>query len=254
MDSETGQGVNVSETPGAVPAAVNGAEPRREIKNLAMLDLTGIKSVEELSKIGSIRNVATIIVPESLSAALLGIPMENVATNIVLPDGANVKMHTGHMKMTGEALENANGNPDDVLIVTGQLFITTPVKKVGYKQFMVTGQAVAPRGSEDALGAGVTRMTGHIAYYSGTPRIITGDESYGRAFFELLDEPVTLIIAGSLTIEPDVTPEVLKSKVKEIVLAGNLKGPRALLPLLHARVRVGGQSQPQIGEEGGVPT
>lgn len=48
-------------------------DPEREIKNVVLLDLTTLKSTDELSNITSIQNVATMLVPESLMGALMKI-------------------------------------------------------------------------------------------------------------------------------------------------------------------------------------
>ena len=49
-------------------------EPR-EIKNVALLDLTGASSTDVLDNVAKISNVATILVPESLLGKLMTIPM-----------------------------------------------------------------------------------------------------------------------------------------------------------------------------------
>lgn len=212
---------------------VTGDEGPRpgEIKNLGHLDLTSMKSEEDLDRIKSIENVGSILVPESLMGRLAGIPMKNVGSTIPIPEGENVRLLTGQMKLTGEALANPGGE-EDVLVVTGQLIITTPVERVGYRRLIISGQVIAPEGSEAALGAGVTRLTGQTVYYRGKPRFFVGNDRVGREFFELLDGPVTLIIAGNFVIERGVTRDLLREKVVQIVLAGNLKAPDELLPMV----------------------
>ena len=46
-------------------------QPQREIRNVAVLDLTGATSNETLDGVGRIINVATILVPESLLGKLI---------------------------------------------------------------------------------------------------------------------------------------------------------------------------------------
>jgi hypothetical protein len=202
-----------------------------EIKNLGHLDLTSMKSPEELDRIKSIENVGAILVPEPLMGRLAGIPMKNVGSTIAIPEGENVRLMTGQIKLTGEALASP-GSEEDVLVVTGQLLITTPVEHVGYRKMVVSGQVMAPEGSEAALGAGISRLTGQIVYYRGTPRLFVGNDRVGSEFFELLDGPVTLIIAGNFEIEEGVPHDLLREKVAKIVLAGNLRAPEELIPLV----------------------
>ena len=46
----------------------------------------------------------------------------------------------GQIVLSGEALAITDGDPDDILVIAGQLVITSPVHKVGYKQVIVAGQ------------------------------------------------------------------------------------------------------------------
>ncbi len=45
------------------------------------------------------------------------------------------------------------------------LIVTSPVARVTYRQVIVIGLVLAPHGSESALGAGLTRVTGSLDYY-----------------------------------------------------------------------------------------
>ena len=240
MDQETLSPV-ISDVSGSVEPVLAGGRNGSEdgdaplsgvIKDIAVLDLTGLKTEADVRRIEKITGCAVVLIPASLNAALMTIPMEDVAAVAPVPEGANVKLHIGQIKLTGEAFANVNGSPDDVLGVVGQLVITTPVQKVGFKDVMIVGQVIAPHGSEAALGSALSRLTGQVTYYSGTPRIFTGNDSFSNEFFDLLPNPVTMILAGDFTFETDVKKELLKEKVTEIVLAGALKVPRALLPLV----------------------
>jgi hypothetical protein len=284
-----------------------------EIKDVAMLDLTALTSAEELDGITRISDVAAVLVPESLMAAVVGIPMDDVAMVVPVPDGVEVRSHTGALVMGGEALagpaaENATlvvtgtliltspvervayrqvivtglvlaphgsesalgagltrvtgsvdfypyaegqevtvstgqlrtdgellanpaGGPDDILVVAGQLVVTGPVAKVGYRRVVVAGQMLAPRASQAVLGPAIV-MKGQIAWYSGQPRFFVGKDRFGRSFFELLDEPLTLALLGRFEIDADVPPDLLRDKVREIVLVGKLIAPSQLVGVL----------------------
>ncbi|HET6317927.1 MAG TPA: hypothetical protein VFG86_15845, partial [Chloroflexota bacterium] len=71
-------------------------EPR-EIKNVALLDLTGATSAEGLDNVTRISNIATILVPESMLGKLLSIPMDKVAATVPIPDGKRVKVLSGQI-------------------------------------------------------------------------------------------------------------------------------------------------------------
>lgn len=203
-----------------------------EISRVAVLDLTGLKTPDDLAAVTRISQVAVILVPEALMPALIRIPMAEVASIVPIPDGKNVKIMAGQTQMTGDALANPGGGPDDVLVIAGQLMITTPVQQVGYQQVIVAGQVLAPTGSETALGAGVTRQTGQVIYYPPDSRFFFGDDRFAAAFFDLLDRPMTMILLGGFALEADVSVELLRAKVTRIMLFGELKAPRALVPIL----------------------
>jgi hypothetical protein len=222
----------------------SGDQPKTgEMRDIAVLDLTGMKSEEELAGITSIRDCALVLVPESLSGKLMTIPMSDVACIVPVPQGARVKMMTGQINLAGEALAN-DGGTDDILVCTGQICITSPVQKVGY-QLHITGQFFAPKGSEAAIGAATVRLMGQTIYYTGTPRFYNGENSFTKEFLEFLDGKITLILNGGFRVEPGVTPDLLKAKIGEIVLNGELKAPRELIPALMAlTVELNGQIAP----------
>lgn len=292
-----------------------GAERRLggEIRDVALLDLTPLRSADELAGITRISDVAIMLVPESLMPAATAIPMDDVAMVVPVPDGVEVRSHTGAVVMggealagpavgntslvvtgtliltspvhkvdyrqvmvvglvlaphgseaalgagltrvtgavdyypyaegqevtvstgqlqaTGEVLANPAGNPDDVLVVAGQLLVTGPVAKVGYRRLVVAGQVLAPRDSQAVLGPAIT-VKGQLAWYDGRPRFFVGKETLRRSFFELLDEPLSIALVGRFEIDPDVPPELLRAKVKDIVLVGRLVAPARLAGVL----------------------
>jgi len=292
---------------------VTDRRPTGEIRDVALLDLTPMTSAEDLAGITRISDVAIVLVPEPLMAAAAGIPMDDVAMVVPVPEGVEVRVHTGALVMAGEALagpeaENAAlvvtgtliltspvprvayrqvivtglvlaphgseatlgagltrvmgsvdyypyaeaqevkvstgqlladgeilanpaGGPDDVLVVAGQLIVTGPVTKVGYRRIVVAGQLLAPRASLAVLGPAIV-VKGQLAWYTGQPRFFVGKERFERSFFELLDRPLSLALVGRFEIGPDVPPELLRDKVAEVVLVGRLVAPRRLVGVL----------------------
>jgi len=283
------------------------------IRDVALLDLTPLTSAEDLAGITRLEDVAIVLVPESLMPAMVAIPMDDVAMVVPVPDGVQVHNHTGSLVMGGEALADPEAE-NAILVVTGTLILTSPVPKVAYRQVIVIGLVLAPHGSESALGAGLTRVTGSVdyypyaegqevkvstgqlradgeflanptggpddilvvagqlivtgpvatvgyrrivvagqllapgdaqavlgpaivvkgqlAWYTGQPRIFVGKETLGRSFFELLDRPLRLALVGRFQIDPDVTVELLRDKVEDVILVGKLVAPRQLVGVL----------------------
>ena len=146
-------------------------------------------------------------------------------------EGQEVKVSTGQLRAGGEVLANPTGGPDDVLVVAGQLIVTGPVVKVGYRRVVVAGQVLAPRDSQAVLGP-VMIVKGQLVWYTGEPRFFLGKERFGRSFFELVDQPLTLALVGSFQIDPDVPAALLREKVREITLLGKLIAPSQLVGVL----------------------
>jgi hypothetical protein len=197
------------------------------IKGVAVLDLTTMRSPDDLAGISSIEDVALILVPESLAGALARIPTSSVASVVPVPDGADVKVHTGSMMMGGEALANPGGD-NVVLVVTGTLALSSPVEEVAFRQVIVTGMVVAPYGSELALGAGLSRVTGSVHYYRQVEgqrfRTLSGQTRIsGESLANEAGNPADILFVAGQTI---VTGPVHQVGYQQIVAAGQLLAPR----------------------------
>jgi hypothetical protein len=290
------------------------SDASREIREVALLDLTGAQAGSALEGVTRISHVAAILVPESLLSRLSSIPMDNVAATIPVPDGRRARVFAGQITLSGEALANTGGDNTDLMVIAGQLIVTSPVQHVGYSQLVVLGQVIAPMGSETAIGAGITRLSGQVIYYpyvegattrlltssavsgeslanlngqptdvllatsnlvvtspiqgigyqqvvaighavvpEGTdpsllaritatggqivtyharPRVFDGKDHFSAGFFELFDEPITLVLDGSFSFDEDISPELLRQKVATIIMDGKLRAPRRLIPVL----------------------
>jgi hypothetical protein len=284
-----------------------------EIEGVEMLDLTPMTSAEDLAGITRINGAGIVLAPESLMPAVIGIPMENVGMLVPVPDGAEVRKHTGslvtggealagpaaegavlvvmgtlvltspvprvtyrqvvvmgmvlaphgsesalgagltrvmgsvdyypytegqevtvstgQLRASGEVLANPAGSPDDILVVAGQLIVTGPVAKLGYRRIVVAGQMLAPADTQPVLGP-ATIVKGQLAWYTGQPRVFVGKDRFARGFFELLDQPLTLLLVGEFAIDPDVPAELLREKVEAITLVGMLIAPKQLVGVL----------------------
>ena len=222
------------------------------IRDVAVLDLTPLTAAEDLAGITRIEDVAIVLAPESLMPAVVGIPMDDVAMVVPVPDGVQVHNHTGALVMGGEALAGPEAE-NAVLVVTGTLVLTSQVPKVSYRQVIVIGLVLAPHGSEAALGAGLTRVTGSVDFYHAAERqevkVSTGQL---RVDGEFLANPAggpddILVVAGQLI----VTGPVAKVGYRRFVVAGQLLAPRDAQAVLGPALVVKGQlawysGQPRI--------
>jgi hypothetical protein len=74
-----------------------------------------------------------------------------------------------------------------------------------------------------------------IAYDHRNPRWFMGQGRFGREFFDYLKEPITMILMGEFVIESDVSAELIREKVTEIIQMGVLKAAdKKLVPILTA--------------------
>jgi hypothetical protein len=212
------------------------------IRDVATLDLTPLTSAEDVAGITRITDVAIVLVPELLMPAVLGIPMDDVAMVVPVPTGVQVREHTGASVMGGEALADP-GAEDAALIVTGTLILTSPVPRVTYRQVIVMGLVLAPSGSEAALGAGLTRITGSVDYYPyAEGQEVTVSTGQLRAGGEVLANPAggpgdVLVVAGQLI----VTGPVAKVGYRRVVVAGQMLAPWDSQPVLGPVTTVKGQ-------------
>jgi hypothetical protein len=204
--------------------AVPVSSPGGVIENVALLDLSGY-TPEALARISKIRNVATIIVPESLNGALAGIQMENVASVIPIPDRSKANILTGQVILGGDSFVPAD--PDtSTLVIIGEAIITSPIREMGYKELHVTGELVAPKESEGILTSVLKRLTGQIAYYeSNNARIFMEDQTFSSDFLAMFEEKTHFVIIGDAEFTPDVTAALIKEKISGFTVIGDLKVP-----------------------------
>jgi hypothetical protein len=197
-----------------------------------MLDFRSAKTPADLEGITLISEVGCILIPEHLVSVLNKIPMKNVGGIISLPEGENPNLivQTGQINLSGEAL--AAGDPEKTLFVIGQVHIRPPVTSIGYKEIWIHGQMMAPRESQGIISSKLTRMDGQTLYLPAEARIFMGDETLEREFLELLPKPQCIVMMGCLTVKEDVTVELLREKVPEIVLMGEILAPAHLIPIL----------------------
>lgn len=209
------------------------------LRDRPVLDLSHLTSPEQLAAIGGIEDVAVVIVPDSLAAAYLAIPASDVAATVYVPDGANPRVHTGMLAVSGDGL----GAPDDVLIVTGLLLITSPVTGPLPRHIHVTGGVLAPRGSEAALGPAMTASTGAVAYFKYAEgqdiRTLSGEVKLSGAALENRagQQGDILLVAGEVT----VTGQVDAVGYGLVVIAGELAAPEHSRDVLEAKVQVHGE-------------
>jgi hypothetical protein len=293
---------------------MTGAEPVGDgavVSGQAVLDLSHLTSPDELAGIGRIEGVGAVVVPESLASAYLRIATSGVGGTVFVPDGANVRVHTGtvtlggeglgaaedvvvvvgvmvitspvtgvvprriyvvgtvlaprgseaalgpslaggtgsvvyyryaedqdikvltgQVKVSGSLLANRGGGADDLLVAAGQVVVTGPVTEVGFRKVFVAGQLVAPAASRDMLEPRLELQGQMVWHLADDARLIYEDTRLSAEFFALLERPVSLVLFGDVTIDAGATADMVRQKVADIVLFGDLTAPPELVPVL----------------------
>jgi hypothetical protein len=218
-------------------------EPAAEgvvLRDQPVLDLSHLTSPDQMAGISRIEDVAVVVVPQSLAGAYAAISVSDVAGTIFVPDGANVRLHSGAMVAGGDGL----GAADDVLVVIGMLVITSPVTGPVPQRIYVIGSVLAPRGSEAALGPALAGGSGGVSYYPHRDdqdvRVLSGQVRLSGA---MLANPAgqagdILITAGQVAVTGDVTT----LGYRLVMVAGQFAAPAASRDAIEPFVQVQGQA------------
>lgn len=204
------------------------------IGGIGLLDLTSVRSLDDLTGMGRIGGVGVALVPESLLVDFTRLSIEGIGSVVPIPisDRGEVRIRNGLIELDAEALATGTGNPEDSLVVVGSCVITGAVEAVAYRRLIVVGQLVAPAACRRVVEAAVAALVGQALYYREPCRLILTDTRLGRAFLELLDGPTRFVVAGTLRLKADVDADLVRAKVAALEVAGEVVAPAQLVPLL----------------------
>jgi hypothetical protein len=144
-------------------------------------------------------------------------------------EGQEVKVLSGQVRLSPAVLANPAGQPDDILVVAGQVVVTGQVTSVGYRTTIIAGQLAAPAASRDVLEPAIQVQGQSIWYEGANPRVYNGDARLGPDFLRLLDEPAALVVLGDLIIEQGVTEAALREKLADLAVFGDVIAPAELI-------------------------
>ena len=152
-------------------------------------------------------------------------------------ESAGRKKFTGQLKLTGDAFEGYA--PGEIVRITGQVVFTSPITATPKCRLRITGQVVAPEGSERLLAPAIMKMTGQMVHYpDGVElRIVLGEETFDQAFFEAMTGKELLINLGKAFFGPDVQGESLKEKIHSIINLGKIRCSESLRPFVQLLCR-----------------
>jgi hypothetical protein len=142
----------------------------------------------------------------------------------------HVRLLIGQVQLTGAALANHDGEPNDILIAAGQVIIIGEVGPIGYRQVFVVGQILAPAAAQRELETRVDAQGQTLWYRSGDPRIFYTDVELGPDYFRLLDHPISLVVLGDLTLGAGVTIDLMRPNLADLVVLGDVRAPAEAVP------------------------
>jgi hypothetical protein len=229
---------------------VNEKQPDRDrvvVSDQPVVDFSHLTSPEQLAAIHRIEDVALVIVPESLAAAYAAIPSSDVAATIYVPDGANVRVHTGALMVSGDGL----GAAEDVLVIVGMLIITSPVTGPVPRRIHAVGSVLAPRGSEPVLGPALAGSTGGVSYYLHAEgqdiKVLSGQVKLSGAMLaNPAGHPDDILIAAGQVV---VTGQVSTVGYRQVIIAGQLAAPETSRDAIEPRAGVQGQAAWYQGDD-----
>lgn len=216
------------------------ADERGVVSGQGVADFSSFTSAEDFAGISRIEGVGAVVVPEPLAAAYAAIPSSGVGATVYVPQGANVRLHTGALTLSGDGI----GAPEDVLVVIGLLIITSPITGPLPRRITVIGSVLAPRGSEGQLGPVLSGGVGGVVYY----RYVEGQEVKmlsgqvklsGAVLANPAGQPDDLLIAAGQVV---ITSQVTAVGYAKVIIAGQLAAPAASRELLEPMVQAQGQS------------
>lgn len=176
----------------------------------------------------------SVLAPEG-SEALAGALTRLTGSYSTFPyrQGQQIHERTGTVELGAAALANPGGTPDDILLVSGTLTVRDEITELGYARVVVAGALVAPMAVQGLLEPRLSARS--AVWYTAPPKLFVGTTTLSRTFFQLLDEPVTLVLLGSVDIDQDVTLDDVKPVVAAVYSTGTLRAPRDVLSLFQVR-------------------
>ena len=213
---------------------------RGVVTGQGVVDFSHLTSADELAAVSRIEGAGAVVVPESLAGAYAAIPTEGVGGVVYVPDGANVRVHVGPLRVGGDGL----GAAEDVLVIVGVLVITSPVTGVVPRQVSVVGSVLAPQGSESALGPLLGGGVGSVSYYRYAEgqhlKVLSGQVKLSGAILaNPAGQPDDVLIAAGQVV---VTGPVTSVGYAQVLVAGQLVAPAASREMLEPRIQAQGQS------------
>ncbi len=67
-------------------------------------------------------------------------------------------------------------------------------------------------------------------------KIVTGEMEITRSYLEEMKNPLSLVVAGQVTVTPDVTPELAEEKIGSMVILGQIMAPEKVMGVVQGKI------------------
>jgi hypothetical protein len=188
-----------------------------------------------------LRVMGQLVAPRGSEAALSAKTGQLLGQTLYYPwlgDGVELRTVTGEERISAGFLQAL---PKPVVLlaigeVTFEEGIAPELLQAKMPAMAIIGQAFAPRDLLPTVQALASEHLGEIIGYPQGARFYTGSDTLLAEDFEYMPDAAAIFVHGDLTLAEGVTAAMVKAKVREIGLAGTIKAPRALLPLLRSLI------------------
>ena len=103
---------------------------------------------------------------------------------------------------------------------------------------VVKGLFICPAALSGVVSQKLDVLETETIFYDGTLWLVDDSSALTAARFEYQDGPITLIVLGELSIEPDIAPKVLVERLAQVHNYGRIEGTRDQVAALQFRLGV----------------
>lgn len=187
------------------------------MRNMSIVDLRTITTVEAAQAIEEMKNIAVLILPDNAEAdvmnALHAIPKHNVATILTLSKDAKVKQMNGQVELTPAMLKQ-----EGILLINGQAIVTGSCEEVN-ASLIANGQFIFPK----ACPINLTNCSGQALSFDYETYINFNEDMIIDAdMVELMEYKTFFLCNGDIRFTQDITLDMLKEKLPCFLFNGDV--------------------------------
>lgn len=205
--------------------------------DLPTCDLRFLTDPEAIRQIERIHDVATLILPsdapKDVMSAFSAIPKDDIASILYFPAQAKLNMINGcsDLAFTPE--------PNQYFIVNGMALIRE-MPETASATLYVNGLCLINRRLKDHPGLHLAEVNGAVTYcdLKEEPKLFSNKFTLDADTLRYLKKGQAIVVGNQLTIEQDVTVEMLLEKELTIIVGNKLLAPQHLLGYLKATATV----------------